>query len=76
MMARVLEGLLVVLQHLPIFVRSHSIQTLLVVLVCADGSLVADVLKGSVESSLRSDKSHEVLNRTKWARGHVEPVVP
>lgn len=76
MVALVLEGLLVVLQHLPIFFGSHAIQTLLVVLVCADGAFIADVLKGSVESSLRSDKSHEVLDWAKWARGHVEPVVP
>ena len=53
MAALVLEGLLVVFHHLAVLLGGHAVEPLLVVLVGGDCALVADVLEGSVQHSLR-----------------------
>ena len=53
MAALVLEGLLVVIHHLPVLLGGRAVQTLLVVLVGGHCALVPDVLEGFVQHSLR-----------------------
>lgn len=60
--ALVLQGLLIVVQHLAIFFGSNSIQTLLVILIGRDCALVSDILERAIEGCLRCDEGHEVLD--------------
>ena len=67
MVALVLEGLFVVLQHLSILVRGDSVETCLIVLVDLHCAIVSDVFECFIESALGGDEGHEVLDGSQGA---------
>lgn len=74
--ALVLEGLFVVLQHLSILVRGDSVETCLIVLVDLHCAIVSDVFESFIESALGGDEGHEVLDGSQGAWSHIVSVVP
>lgn len=71
-----LQRFFVIIQHLSVFISSNTVQTLLIILVWTNCSLVSDVLEGTVQCFFRGNESHEVFNRTDGSRRHVKSVVP
>lgn len=76
MVAFMLKGFFIVVQHFFVFVWSNAIKTLLIVLVWVDSSLISDVFEGAIETCLWSNKSHKVLDRLKRTWRNVKSVVP
>lgn len=70
------QWFLVVVQHLFVIFSRNPIQTFLVVLIRTYCSLVSDVRERSVKRVFRSDKGHEILDRTDRSGWDVESVVP
>lgn len=74
--AFMLKGFFIVVQHFFIFIWSNAIKTLLIVLVRVNSSLISNVFEGAIETCLWSNKSHKVLDGLERTWRNVKSVVP